>query len=51
MPTTSTATPAQSARQERVRRFLAYSRACLDECVEPHSMHMWKIHGEPDGPI
>ena len=31
--------------------YLAYMTACETELCEPHTLHMWRIHGRPDGPL
>lgn len=37
--------------RDRLVRWYDYLKACEAENLEPHSFHMWTVHGMPEGPL
>lgn len=40
-----------SAQRLLPTRWVRYVEACQAETLIPHDVHMWIVHGEPNGPI
>lgn len=43
--------PVNSAAERELKRYVDYVEACITELVDAFNIHMWRIHGSPDGPV